>query len=419
MLSSQGKTLFVIGSVWPEPTSSAAGRRMLQLLDAFIKNGTHIHFASAAKKTDFSFDLKDLGVEEHTIILNDSTFDVLIASINPSIVLFDRFMIEEQYSWRVMENCPNALRILDTEDLHFLRFAREKAYQRKTDLQEQLLNDITFREIAAILRSDLSLIISNVEIILLRETFQTNPTLLYELPFMESPLIPQHLLGTPGFDERQHFAFIGNFIHEPNWQTVLLLKKDIWPKIRKRNPKAQLHIYGAYPSAKVLQLHNGREGFHILGRAENAIQTLQQYRILLAPIPFGAGIKGKFLDAIRAGTPFITTNVGAESIVEQGKDTIAVSSLENFHDVAAELYENETAWQQEREKNKQQFNSLYDKTHLEQPFINHVNALQKNLAEHRRNNFLGQLISRNSQLSTKYMSLWIEEKNKAINKEKQ
>jgi hypothetical protein len=69
------------------------------------------------------------------IALNSSSFDVFVKQLQPSIVLFDRFMIEEQFGWRVAENCPNAVRILDTEDLHCLRLARQKAYKEKRNLK--------------------------------------------------------------------------------------------------------------------------------------------------------------------------------------------------------------------------------------------------------------------------------------------
>ncbi len=59
---------------------------------------------------------------------------------------------------------------------------------------------------------------------------------------------------------------------------------------------------------KVLQLHNPKERFFIKGRAENAQDTMSTYKVLLAPINFGAGVKGKFVDAMQTGTPSVTSN---------------------------------------------------------------------------------------------------------------
>ena len=113
----QIQTLLIIGFVWPEPNSSAAGGRMLQLIAQFQQQGYAITFASPAMDSDFMVDLASLNVDKKSIALNCTSFDVFVKELNPTVVLFDRFMIEEQFGWRVAENCPDALRILDTEDL--------------------------------------------------------------------------------------------------------------------------------------------------------------------------------------------------------------------------------------------------------------------------------------------------------------
>ena len=152
------KRILIIGPVWPEPASSAAGTRMIQLINLFISDAYEVLFASAASKSDFSFNLTGLGVKEYEIKLNDSSFNVFLSEVNPGIVLFDRFMMEEQYGWRVQQECPGAIRLMDTEDLHCLRLARQQAI--KTGDTIDLYTDIAKREIASILRCDVSLLIS-------------------------------------------------------------------------------------------------------------------------------------------------------------------------------------------------------------------------------------------------------------------
>ncbi len=88
-------------------------------------------FVSAATKSEHSVDLRALGIETAVIQLNDSSFDQFVDQLQPDIVLFDRFMIEEQFGWRVEAACPDAVRLLNTEDLHFLRKARQEAVQQK------------------------------------------------------------------------------------------------------------------------------------------------------------------------------------------------------------------------------------------------------------------------------------------------
>ena len=154
-------TVLIIGYVWVEPNSSAAGSRMMQLIEQFLKNGSEIIFASPAQKGKKAIDLSSLGVKEVVIELNNASFDVFIKKINPNIVVFDRFMMEEQFGWRVAENCPKAIRILDTEDLHSLRKVRQEKIKKnqKFLIEDLLTSDIAKREIASILRCDLSLII--------------------------------------------------------------------------------------------------------------------------------------------------------------------------------------------------------------------------------------------------------------------
>ena len=117
------KKLLVIGYVWPEPNSSAAGARMLQLLDSFAQQGYAITYASPAQASPHAVDLAELNIDAVEIELNNQSFDEFIQTLEPNAVLFDRFMMEEQFAWRVEKHCPNALRILDTEDLHCLRIS--------------------------------------------------------------------------------------------------------------------------------------------------------------------------------------------------------------------------------------------------------------------------------------------------------
>src|SRR5690554_5367129 len=107
------KSLLVIGYVWPEPKSSAAGSRMLQIIDLFQSENYNITFASPCAKSDNAFNLESIGINQVSIELNNSSFDEFIKKLNPDVVLFDRFMMEEQFGWRVVEQCPNALRILE------------------------------------------------------------------------------------------------------------------------------------------------------------------------------------------------------------------------------------------------------------------------------------------------------------------
>jgi hypothetical protein len=409
--------VLIIGFVWPEPNSSAAGGRMVQLISIFAAQGFEVTFASPAMDSDYMVDLADLGVSKKSIALNCSSFDVFVKELNPTIVLFDRFMMEEQFGWRVAENCPEALRLLDTEDLHCLRLARQKAFKEKRSFSTDhlLIEDVAKREIASILRCDVSLMISEYEMELLQSVFKIDADLLYYLPLLLEPIEESTIQNLPSFEERNNFVFIGNFLHEPNWNAVQYLKEIIWPLIRKHMPEAILQIYGAYPSQKVLQLHKPAEGFYIMGRADDAQEVVKNARIVLAPLRFGAGIKGKLLEAMQCGTPSLTTTIGAESMFgDLPWNGFVTDEPQVFADKAVELYQDKILWLKAQKNGFKIIEKRYLKSLFDDDFVEHILKVQTRLKPHRLHNFMGAMLQHHTLISTKYMSRWIEEKNKKI-----
>jgi len=406
-------TLLIIGYTFPEPSTTAAGKRMMQLISFFEEHKFHIVFSSTASITDKSVSFMDSKIEIKKIKLNDPSFNDFIKELNPAMVLFDRFVTEEKFGWRVAEYCPEAIRILDTEDLQCLRNARHEAFKGERDFTtSDLHSDIAKREIAAILRCDLSLIISSYEMSLLNSVFKIEPSLLHHLPFMvDLSSLP---ISTKTFEQRQHFMTIGNFRHAPNWDAVLYLQK-IWPLIRKQLPKAELHIYGSYPPPKATALNNPKTGFLIKGWADNAFDVMQSARVCLAPLRFGAGIKGKLLEAMIMQTPSVTTNIGAEGMHNDlpwpGK---IANTADDFANAAVEMYTNQSDFEQAQQDGNTLLNTLYDKAQLSTVLIKKIDSISSDLNAHREKNFTGQMLKHHTMRSTQYMSQWIAEKNKKL-----
>ncbi|MBB1278973.1 glycosyltransferase [Pseudoalteromonas sp. SR41-1] len=407
------KKVLVIGYVWPEPNSSAAGTHMMSLLNAFRAQNWDVEFATPAQRTDHMVNLDDFGITSQSIALNCDSFDEYVKAYNPDIVMFDRFMMEEQFGWRIDKHCPNAIKILDTEDLQCLRNARHEAHKGEREFTtSDLHSDIAKREIAAILRCDLSLIISSYEMSLLNSVFKIEPSLLHHLPFMvDLSSLPT---STKTFEQRQHFMTIGNFRHAPNWDAVLYLQK-IWPLIRKQLPKAELHIYGSYPPPKATALNNPKTGFLIKGWADNAFDVMQSARVCLAPLRFGAGIKGKLLEAMIMQTPSVTTYIGAEGMHNDlpwpGK---IANTADDFANAAVEMYTNQSDFEQAQQDGNTLLNTLYDKAQLSTVLIKKIDSISSDLEAHREKNFTGQMLKHHTMRSTQYMSQWIAEKNKKL-----
>ena len=411
----QNQSVLIIGTVWVEPNSSAAGSRMLQLIQLFLKQNWEVTFACAAQKTTNSFPLDFLEVNEVSIELNNSSFNDFVKKLKPTIVLFDRFLTEEQFGWRVAENYSKALRILDTEDLHFLRKVRHNQLKKGEKFtNDALLNsDDTKREIASILRCDLSLIISTYEMDLLKSVFKIDSNILYYIPFLYDNIKEHQITNWKSFEEREHFVFIGNFLHKPNVDAVKTLKNEIWSEIRENLPKVEIHIYGAYITQQILELDSPKQGFIIKGYAKSSKEVIGNARIVLAPLRFGAGIKGKLTEAMLSGTPSITSNIGAEGMCGRFPwNGFIEDNFSDFAFMASQLYQSKSLWENAQLTGVEIINTIYDKEKLSPLFVNRICELQENIEEHRTHNFLGSLLQHQALQATKYMSKWIEEKNR-------
>ncbi|MBM97370.1 MAG: glycosyltransferase [Oceanospirillaceae bacterium] len=410
----------VIGYVWPEPNSSAAGSRMMQLIQTFQQRGYRVVFASPAEESSHAVALETLGIEAQTIELNSSSFDDWIAVLQPALVMFDRFMMEEQFGWRVEKSCPDAIRILDMEDVHSLRDARWKAVKQNrvaglelpTLGNELAHSELAIREVASIWRCDLTLVISEAEMDWLQTHYQLPASLLSYTPFMERHCASSNV---PGFEERQHFVFIGNFRHAPNWDAVRLLK-EIWPQIRKQQPESELHIYGGYPPKKATDLHDPKQGFLVKGWAEDAQEVVRNARVMLAPLRFGAGLKGKLIDAARNGTPAVTTPVGSEGMyaIEETPPALTSCSVAEFIDNAVRIYTDPAEWRILSDAGQRLIPERFDADTHQQALMNRVEEIREQLEAHRQSHFYGLMLRHHSLKSTQYMSQWIEAKNRAI-----
>ncbi|MEM0967161.1 MAG: glycosyltransferase family 4 protein [Verrucomicrobiota bacterium] len=396
--------VLVIGKVYPEPLSSAAGTRTMGLIDAFLTVNWSVTFTTTAEPTEHSDDLLKKGVSTRKSQVNDDAFDHWVRSLAPNFVVFDRYMTEEQFGWRIEKACPDTLRILDTIDLHCLREAREQQLKHGGNLN--LFNDVALREIAAIFRSDLSWIISEFEIECLQSVFQVPATQLSYLPLMLDSPLP----STSTFEDRKDFVMIGNYLHAPNWDAVHWCCDQIWPIIRQQLPDAALHLYGSYEPEKVRQLENAANGIYFCGRAEESMKTLGRYRVNLAPLRFGAGQKGKVADGFCSGTPTVVTPIAAESMngpIDWG--CLIHADAPGLAQTAVELYTKPDLW---KTVQHQGYRIVKDRFLAKEWAPSLIEQLKSLTTENRKNHFVGQMLRHHHHRSTEYMSRWIEAKNR-------
>lgn len=409
-MSDTTPTAVIIGYVWPESNSSAAGQNMMGIINSFLTRQWRVIFMSASNDSPYVDKIEHPLFSFETTALNCETFDNRIGHLRPEVVIFDRFMTEEQFSARVRLQCPEAFRILNTEDLHSLRTQRmesvKKGQQANIDTPDN--SEKTHREVAAILRSDLTLVISSAELTLLQD--------IYRVPSKQLCYLPLFLGSGPeslkDFSRRQDFVFIGNFRHAPNWDAVLELQR-LWPSIRRKLPQANLNIYGAYPPKKAMAMDNTKTGFRVQGWSDNAVTTVAEHRVMLAPLRFGAGVKGKLVLAMQCQTPSVTTDIGAEGIADNAQwPGSVVGSDSDFVDAAITLYTNEQRWIAAQSKSSPILERQFDSEKNAANFHLALNSALKDIELWRADLFMQGLLWHHSLRATQYMTQWIEAKNR-------
>jgi hypothetical protein len=156
-----------------------------------------------------------------------------------------------------------------------------------------------------------------------------------------------------------------------------------------------------------------KTGFYVKGWAKNVETVLENARVVLAPLQFGAGIKGKLLDAMQAETPSVTTTIGAEGMHgEQPWNGTITDNWNDFAQAAVEFHQDQGLWENAKKHGIELLKTFYDKTTLQNQLLERVKQLNKSLEAHRQQNFIGKLLQHQTMASSKYMAKWIEEKNR-------
>ncbi len=418
------KRIAILAPVWPEPTSSAAGWRIRELAHTFRAQGWHVAVAATAAlepepagqahtrvraQSPFRQALENEGCETRSIRPNDPEFDTWIEAFNPDCVVFDRFILEEQFGWRVKAKVPGAARILEAIDLHSLRRAR-------TQLAAKSLGKVfggtqgwegadLSRELASILRCDQTWLLSSREAELLIELgVPANKLRVHQLAVS----LPEKMTAV---EEKRGFVTIGNFRHPPNLDAVAWLRHDLWPAIRKKlGPNVELHVYGSYAPREAMAWENPALGFRMMGWAENAQATLDRYAVLLAPLRSGAGVKGKILEAWSVGTAVATTSVGAEGLFSSAFGCVEDDGPTWVESVAA-LYGDLERRAKLAVESRTTVRQFHDAETLGKELISCVeNLTPEALIRLRRADPLGEMLWHQTLRSTEYFSRWIESK---------
>jgi uncharacterized ferritin-like protein (DUF455 family)/glycosyltransferase involved in cell wall biosynthesis len=419
------KKVILAGSVWPERTSSAAGVRSADMITVLQERGFQVLCVSPSRLNDHTSRLEEeQGVRCMQADANTDTFQKLLLETMPQLVVFDRFIAEEMYGWQAEKYAPEALRVLDLQDVHFVRRAREFAVKKQGASFEETLDGarldvspvekLAIRELASIHRSDLTLYVSDFERDLLVSRFQVPDVSLHRCDFFYPEIEASSLRS---FDERRDIAFIGSFKHAPNVDAVEWAKRAILPLFRSIGEHAQVHIYGSYGASKrFAKLDDPKLGFRIKGFAPDAHETLSQYRLTIAPLRFGAGIKGKIADSWFVGTPCVSTSIGAEGMTSDAEPWggAVADDPQVFATEMQRLYNDEPLWGAARDAGVAACSSRYDRSRNADSLMERVERAMSDKQVRREQNWMGRILWSEKFRATEYMSRYIRAKNEGL-----
>ena len=245
-----------------------------------------------------------------------------------------RQQVVERHIFAVKKYCPQAKTLYYTHDLHYLRMMRE-AELLNNDGKKADAEVMKAKELKAISEVDSTILVSVAEFNILNsqqvsDKLEVMP-LAYDVPGT-----------TAGYKERKDIVFIGGSHHPPNEDAILFFIKEVMPQISKKYPEVRFHIIGANPSEEVLSLQSNTIVVH--GYVENLNDFLDKSKISVAPIRFGAGMKGKVCSTIGKGLPTVLTSIAAEGLeIENLKNGIIANTVDEFVD-AIGLLSDEKLW---------------------------------------------------------------------------
>ncbi len=318
----------------------AGSLRMLEMVRALAKNGQHVTFipGDLTGWPRYLEAVQSAGVE---VIHRPYYFSVLQYLREHgrefSLVILSRLATAARFMPAVRRLAPHARIVFDTVDLHFVREERQARIEQDSELESAVASRKQL-ELQLARRADLTLVVSPIEkAILEQECPGVDVRILSTIHALE-----QH--DVPGFDGRRDIAFIGSFGHTPNADAVLYFAREIFPLVRLRLTDAAFQVIGPGAPPEVLNLAS--PSIRILGQVPDIRPLFDRARALVAPLRFGAGVKGKVSQSMALGVPTIVTSIAAEGMHLVHEDNAMIADdPESFADALVRVCTTRELWE--------------------------------------------------------------------------
>lgn len=337
---SQGKpVILVVDHYVPTFDKDAGSKTTYQYLKMFLKKGYVVKFLgdNFLHEEPYSTALQQMGIEIlYGAEYQAGIWDWIIKNKEEiDIAYLNRPHIATKYVDFIRENTDIKI-IYYGHDLHFLRESREYEITKDEKKRREAEYWKTI-ELGMMRRADMSYYPSYIEEEAIHAIDPKIPVkaitaYVYET-FLENI--------SEDFAKREGLLFVGGFAHPPNADAVLWFAKEIFPKVYEKT-KAPFYIVGSKVTEEIRALHNPEQGIVVKGfvSEEELARLYATSRVVVVPLRYGAGVKGKVVEAIYNGSAIVTTSIGAEGIPGVEKILKIEDEAVAFANETIALYEN-------------------------------------------------------------------------------
>lgn len=334
------RTILIIDALTPQPDRDSGSLRMVNLMHLLREEGAHVVFmpANRCHDGDYTRALQQMGVE---------AWYAPFARRAPGWLRehgprFDTVVVCRHYVMREMlpllrRHAPQARLVFDTIDLHYLR-ERRGAELAGDATAARMAGRTRALELDVIARCDATLVVSEVErAVLAADAPASRVEVLSNLHRPAGPGLP--------FEQRRDLVFVGGFRHPPNVDAVLWFVASVWPLIRQREPTLLFHCIGGDVTAEVQALA-GQPGVRIHGHVPDLQPYMEGARLSIAPLRYGAGVKGKVNLSMAHGQPVVATQCAVEGMhLTDGHDVLMADDAAGFAEAVLRAYHDDALWQ--------------------------------------------------------------------------
>ncbi|MFY0518394.1 glycosyltransferase [Lysinibacillus sp. UGB7] len=335
--SKNKKTILVIDHYVPHYDKDAGSRTTFHYLKLFVEMGFNVKFIgdNYHKHEPYTTELEKVGVEVLYHPYNRKNIEQWLKQNGNEIdyVYMNRPHISIKYV-DALKKYTNSKIIYYGHDLHFLREYREYELTGNESLKKSA-EEWKKTEFDLYEKSDVVYYPSDVEVREIKKYY----------PNINAKAIPAYIfdekeiIEPEQFQNREGLLFVGGFGHKPNVDAILWFVSAILPRILEEKPDMKFYIVGSNPPDEIKSLISKNIIVTGFVSDEELIQLYDQCRIVVVPLRYGAGVKGKVVEAMYYQMPIVTTSVGAEGIVRSENIlTIAESEME-FAQKVLDLYD--------------------------------------------------------------------------------